>query len=705
MNQTEQTSQTIKLILNARSVAIVGASGEPHKFGYMTLNSIIQGGYEGKIYPVNPKGGEIFGLKVYESLKRVPDPLDLVVVIVPAELVPGVLTEAGQKGVPGAMILSAGFREAGRTDLEAEISSISKEYGLRLMGPNIQGINYLSNKLCAMFFPVITTPGPLAIISQSGTITAALSEWAEGEGLGISAAVNLGNQVDLCESDYLEFFASDDSTKAIALYLEGVKNGRRFLDALKRTVAKKPVAILKSGRTVSGQRSVASHTGSLAAGNEVFNGACRQLGIINVEDLESLYDSAKALALIKSPRGKRLLTISTSGGACTLAVDEAETLGLEIPSLSEEFVFKLKQLKLSPLASLSNPIDLASISVDHFRQVLELADQFDMADIILLNFGDPVPGVPAVLHDFKNQIKASLVVSYMGGGEEEKSARIELQRNGIPVFPTPERAVQGIFAVTRAAGFPEGRFARISLADKVPNGNKPAQWSGHRGYDPNGTNGRFIPESEAIKILEPYRIVYPDHGLARGPEEAVALADRLSYPVVLKVVSPDVVHKTDVGGVVTGLKDSEQVRGGYEQIKESVLKTIPEAKWEGALVCKEIPAGMDLIIGALEDPVFGKTIMFGLGGIFTEVLRDVSFRLIPLTRKDAIEMVAEIKGSSLLLGFRGQPAYNLEPLYDLLLSISRMLTDQPEIKELDLNPVRIFREGVVALDVRLIKNI
>jgi acyl-CoA synthetase (NDP forming) len=285
MNEIEETVQVLKKIFNARSVALVGASSDSSKYGYMTLNSILGGGYEGQIYPVNPKGGKILGLEVYPSLSEVPGEPELLVVLVPATFVPGVLREAAQKGIKNAIILSGGFREAGRPDLEAEIAAISREYGLRFVGPNIQGINYLPNKLCAMFFPVITTKGPLAIVSQSGTITAALSEWAADEKLGISAAVNLGNQVDLCESDYLDFFASDEKTKVVAMYTEGLKDGRRFLETIRRVALQKPIAILKSGRTVAGQRSAASHTGSLAGSHDVFRAACRQFGAVNAADL------------------------------------------------------------------------------------------------------------------------------------------------------------------------------------------------------------------------------------------------------------------------------------------------------------------------------------------------------------------------------------------------------------------------------------
>ena len=457
MTDVEETVAAIGKTFNAQSVALVGASSDPNKFGYMTLDSIISGGYEGRIYPINPKGGEVLGQSVYRSLAELPEPPDVVVVVIPAQAVPGVLREAGEMGVSAAIILSGGFREAGRTDLEEEIMSISRQYGLRLMGPNIQGINYLPNRLCAVFFPVITTRGPLAVISQSGSVTTALAEWAAEEGLGISAAVNLGNQTDLCESDYVEFFATNEHTQVITMYLEGVRNGRRFLDTIKRVTTQKPVVVLKSGQTEAGQRSAASHTGSLAGSHEVFNAACRQSGAFPTRDLETLYDCAKALGTMREPKGDRVLAISTSGGMGTLAVDEAEIQGLVVPPLSKGLVEGLKGLDLSPLATLSNPLDLAWIGAQDFREAALLADQADAADVLLLTFGDPVVGAAEVVKELSATIKASLAVSYLGGGEEEKRGRCEMQEAGIPVFPSPERAVRGVAAAVWVARYHQRR--------------------------------------------------------------------------------------------------------------------------------------------------------------------------------------------------------------------------------------------------------
>jgi len=694
MMKVLETVQGIYRIFNARSVAVVGASGDPSKFGYMTLDSIIRGGFEGQIYPVNPKGGELLGLKVHPSLTEVPGQIDLVVVIVPAKFVPSVLREAGEMGVSSALILSGGFREAGRADLEEEISSISKNCGMRFAGPNVQGINYLPNKLCAMFYPVISTKGPLAIISQSGTVTAALSEWAADEGLGISAAVNLGNQTNLCESDYIDFFATDKNTKVIAMYLEGVKEGRHFLRTIERVASQKPIAILKGGRTAAGQKSAASHTGSMAGSYDVFNAACRQFGAFGPSDLETLYDGAKALATMRPPKGNRVLIISTSGGAGTLGADEAEVQGLEVPPLSEELVEELKRLDLSPLATLSNPLDLVSIDAEHFRQIVLVADQFDVADVFLLNFGDPVVGAIEVTKYIAATLKGGLAVSYQGGGEEEKLGRVKMQEAGIPVFPTPERAMRGIAAAARYARYRETRKDRSARPSVAYKKEQPLPDKVYR----------FVPEHAAVEYLRQYNIPYPEHQLAHTPEEAMEIADGLGYPVVLKIVSPDVLHKSDAGGVALGLETSAEVNNAFKRIIDRIQTVEPAASVEGLLVCRQAPKGLEVIVGVLEDPVFGATIMFGMGGIFTEVLRDVSFRVAPLDRYDAEEMIREIRGYALLTGVRGHPGYDIEALIELMLAVSQLVIDRPDIKELDLNPVRLFEKGLIILDVRIMEK-
>ena len=340
--KSSSKTRAISAMMKARSVALVGASDDPRKYGYMTLKTLIDGGFDGHIWPVNPKGGEILNTKVYPSLNDIPEPIDLVVVLVPAKFVPGVLEQAGELGVPAVIVTSSGFSEMGNPEGEAEILEIAARYNMHLAGPNIMGVSYLPNKMCAHFFPDLHNPGPIAIISQSGSLTNGITEWLEFDGMGICATANLGNQADLCESDFLDYFAADPNVRAVTMYLEGVKNGPDFLKALARCTAVKPVSIVKSGRSEAGRKSAESHTGSLAGSYDVFRAACRQHGASVSEGLSELYDNARALATMPVLKGDRVLVISTSGGMGTLAVDEAESIGLTLSELPEEMVRELK---------------------------------------------------------------------------------------------------------------------------------------------------------------------------------------------------------------------------------------------------------------------------------------------------------------------------------------------------------------------------
>lgn len=695
MSRTEDKVRIIEKMFNARTIAVVGASNDPRKFGYMTLDSIIRGGYEGKIYPVNPKSENIQGLETYPSLRDIPERVEMIVVLVPAKFVPNILREASDIGVVGAVVCSGGFREAGRSDLEEELRSISKETGIGLIGPNVAGVNYLPNKMCAMFFPVLTTRGPIAIVSQSGTVTNALSEWAVDDNLGISAAINLGNQIDLCESDFLDFLASDKNTRTIAMYLEGVADGRRFIRSLERAVSQKPVAILKGGRTEVGKKSAYSHTGSLAADQEVFSGACRQCGAFVADTLEALYDCAKALATMRPINGNRIFSISSSGGAGTLAADVAGAYNLSFPELPEALKKKLENLELSHLASFANPFDTgADLDAEHFKEVALLVDQSDMADVIFMNFGDPVVGATEMVRDLDTMIKSSLAIGYFAGGKEEKIGRKKMHEAGFSVFPSPERAMRAIGVAAQDARFRKNRKQsdyKISFSGLPMNSRKVRRQV-------------FLTEPQSIDYLKKYRIPYPMHGLAHSIEEAVKIADNLGYPVVLKVVSPQIPHKTDIGGVSLGVVNPEDVAKEYVRIVNLASQALPEAYLDGVLVCQQVPAGLELIVGALEDPLFGPVVMFGLGGVYAELIRDVTFRIAPLERAVAEEMVQEIKGYPILMSTRGGPAYNIEKLIDLLCSVSRVVIERPEIKELDLNPVRLYDNQLIVLDVGILKR-
>jgi acyl-CoA synthetase (NDP forming) len=446
-------TETLARMLKARSVAIVGASDDPRKLGYATLATLVSGGYDGKVYPVNPKAGTVQGLPAFSSLSAIPAQIDLAVIIVPAVAVAGVVREAATKGASGTIIHSGGFRESGNIALEVGLVRAARDAGLRFLGPNIQGAIYTPNRLSAVFWPSVKRLGSIGVVSQSGTVTGALCDRSNDDGLGLSAAINLGNQADLCESDVIEFLATDEHTRAIAIYMEGARDGRRFLETAARAAQQKPIVILKTGRTAGGAAATASHTGSLAGRDEVFSAACRQYGLVRVDDVDSLYDSAKALAMLPSPADNRVLIVTSSGGSGALAVDEAERHGLSVPRLTPDLVDQLRQINLPPFASFANPVDLAMVAAEPFKDVALKAKSFNAADIFLFIFGDPTPGSAVVVQEVAARLHAPIAVCCYGGGGVEKEETAKMHAAGIPVFPTPERAIRGIAATVRYAQF------------------------------------------------------------------------------------------------------------------------------------------------------------------------------------------------------------------------------------------------------------
>lgn len=433
-------------MLRARRVAVVGASQDTTKFSGVLVPSIISGGYTGEVIPVNRKADVVAGLKAYPSVSDIPGTLDLVVIAVPAAYVPGILHEAADKGAAGAIVISAGGRESGKPEFDREILQIAQERGLRFFGPNIQGVAYGPNRLSAVFWPIVTEHGPVAVVGQSGTVIAAMTDWAQDDGLGVSASISLGNQADICESDVLRLMDEDEQTRSIALYLEGVDDGPRFVSAVRDVAMSTPLVVLKCGRSERGRAAVASHTGSLAGSDKVFGGVCRQFGVVRAEDSESLYDAAKILACMPLPAGRRVLVISSSGGSCALAADAGEAAGLVLPDLPDNYVAGLRELELAEWGSFANPLDLASLSIEHFRVAARMADAADLADVILLMFGDPIAGAAELAVGLAAESRACICAAYYGGGAVEQTERREMQRGGVAVFPSPERAMRAIGA-------------------------------------------------------------------------------------------------------------------------------------------------------------------------------------------------------------------------------------------------------------------
>ena len=445
-------------VLYPRSVAVIGASANPAKTGHVILRNIIDAGYKGDIYPINPKGGEILGLKVYRSVLEVPGEIDLAVVVVPARVVPSVMEEIGRKGIPGAVIISGGFGEAGEEGarLEEEVGRIARQYNVRVIGPNCQGVNNTNIGLCASW-PLIKENGPMTIVSQSGTVGAAFEGWAAEEGYGISFFVGLGNRLDVDETDLLSFFVREEKTKVVAMYIEGVKRGPEFRRVLEENGGRKPIVILKSGRSPSGARAVQSHTRSLAGRDEVFTGLFRQYGVVRAETVEELYDFSKALAFVRPPSGPRVMIVSSSGGSAIISVDMVEGLGMELAQLPEWAKEELRA-RIPPYCIVSNPLDLTGdADAERYDRVLDVLKDVEGIDTIVTIFGDPIPGAAEVLEKYMDSGKTVIAV-YIGGGEVQAEEVRKMGKRGIPVFPTPERAIKALKVVMDRASWLKRRY-------------------------------------------------------------------------------------------------------------------------------------------------------------------------------------------------------------------------------------------------------
>ncbi len=437
---------TLHDVFNARSVAVVGASASPDKTGHTILRNIIDGGYAGSIYPVNPKAETILGLKCYPTLTAIPGSLDLVVIVVPAKFVPDLIDEGGRKGVKAAVVISGGFGEIGNVDLENQLKAAAARHGVRVIGPNCQGFNYTPNKLCATW-PLVKSGGSIAVISQSGTVAAAMAMWAAQEDLGVSGVVALGNKCDVSELDLVEYFADDPNTRSIALYIEGIRDGQAFMKLMRSVGGRKPVVILKPGRTEKGKKAVASHTHSIAGSDEVFQGVCRQLRLARASDVTELYDFTKAFGSLQRPGGPKMLVVTSSGGSGILATDTAEQCGIDVAALDDRTKEELKKV-LPGNCVIGNPLDLTGdADAARYRTAVETAARTSGADFFFLIFGDPIPGAAEIVQGLRATIPQEIVVCYLGGGETEAIEVRKMHRGGIPVFPTPERGVKAVGAL------------------------------------------------------------------------------------------------------------------------------------------------------------------------------------------------------------------------------------------------------------------
>jgi acetyl coenzyme A synthetase (ADP forming)-like protein len=686
---------------NPRSIAVVGASADARKVGHAVLNNLRRFKFKGNLYPINPSGGEILGLKAYSKISDIGRGVDLAIIIIPARFVPDSLRECVASGIKSVIVLSAGFKEAGKdgTLLEEEIKKIGKEQRMRILGPNCLGLINTANDMNATFAADMLPKGKIGFFSQSGAMGIAIMDWAIGNDVGFSKFISLGNKVDLSEIDFIEYFMGDPDTSLILGYLEDVVDGRRFMDIAQKATKIKPIVLLKSGGTEAGARAASSHTGALAGSDTAFDAAFKQTGIMRAQGVQDLFDTALAFAEGKIPVGKGLLVITNAGGPGIIAADTAEQLGVDLPHMTRESIETMAR-KLPPNATVFNPVDvIGDATSERYAAVLEQAAKDPNVDGILViltpqAMTDIEKTADVVIATARSTDKP-VITSFMGE-KRVRSAIDKLKNASVPNFSYPELAVKA--------------FKRLSDQWSWKNYKPEELITSWYNFDAAAETiasilkrGSYqVGEEEAMDILTYYGFQFPKRALARTSREAVQHASRIGFPVVMKISSPDILHKTDVGGVRVNIKTPKEAEEAFTEITTNARRTMRDAFLKGVMIYEMVKGGKEVILGVTFDRTFGHMIMFGLGGIYVEVLKDVSFRIIPVARKDALAMVNEIRTVGLLRGARGERPTDIDAIASNIVNLSCLITDFPEIQELDINPLMVMEKGAVALDARII---
>jgi acetyl coenzyme A synthetase (ADP forming)-like protein len=686
-----------------QSVAIVGASRDPEKLGYAVLANLKDGGYTGDLYPVNPKAEEILGLRAYPSVLEIPDAVDLAVIVIPYKFVPAVLEQCGQKDIAAVVVISAGFREAGREGLEREreLIEIADKYDMRLIGPNCLGVIDTGTPLNASFAAGMPPGGPIAFMSQSGALGTAVLDIAMAGRIGFSKFVSLGNKADVSEIDLLEAWGADPDSRVILIYVEGVPDGQKFIQVARKVTRHKPVVAIKSGVTASGSRAVSSHTGSLAGSEAAYKAAFRQAGVIRATSMERIFDYARAFAYQPLMKGDRIGIVTNAGGPGILATDALEHAGLEIPRLSRETTAALSDY-LPGAASAANPVDvLGDALADRYeyavRHVLDDPNVDGLIVIVTPQAMTEIEETARAVGRMAQQADKPVLACFMGEARIDAGVDV-LWQHSVPNYPFPERAAAALAAMSeyrreRDRPLPEAEPC-VSCPPRV-----------RELFDQVRAEGRVsIGDAEAWTVLESYGFTVPQSRLAKNPDEAIEIAEEIGYPVVMKIASPDILHKTDVGGVRLNLRSPDDVRDSFDLMVYRAGRYVPDAQIWGCQVQQMVSGGREILLGMSRDPQFGPLVAFGLGGIYVEALKDVAFRVAPFSRQEADEMIREIRSYPLLEGVRGEQPADHEAMVDALLRVSQLVTDFPEIVELDINPLMVFEEGrgAMAIDMRLV---
>jgi acetate---CoA ligase (ADP-forming) len=698
----DQDIRTLDPILRPRSIAVIGASRRAGTIGYQIVANLLRHGYEGVVYPVNPKAGSIHAVPAYASVADIPGEVDLAMVVVPKEHVLDVVDQCGAKGIKGLVVISAGFREVGGAGAERERELVDRvrRYGMRLVGPNCMGVMSTAPelKMNATFAPSMPPAGPVSLMSQSGAMGVTILDYASEYGIGINDFVSVGNKPDVSGNDLVQYWADDERTRVILMYLENFGNPRTFTRLARKITKQKPIIVVKAGRSGAGARAASSHTGALAGLDVATDALLAQCGVIRVDTVEELFDMAMAFGTLPVPAGNRVAIVTNAGGPGIIIADACEGRGLEVVPLSEETQASLREV-LAAEASVRNPVDMiASATPETYRLVLDRVLRDENVDAAIAAFVPPL-GVrqedvaQAIVTAKRGHEKPVLAV--LMGREGLPAGRAQLKEAGVPGYIFPESAAKALAAMYRHRQWlerPEGSIREFDVdRDTV---QRVVREACGRGTD-------HLAGPEALAVFRAYGIPVLESRVVNTADEAAAAAEELGLPVVLKVESADVVHKSDVGGVVVNLGTADEVRAEFDAMMARVRAKLPDARLDGALIQPFVRGGRETIIGGTTDPTFGPLLMFGLGGIYVEAMQDVSFRVSPVSDEDAREMVRAIRGYRVLEGFRGEPPVDQATLIEMIQRVSQLMMENPEIEELDINPFLIKEHGGVALDARI----
>ena len=691
-------------LLRPKSIAVVGASNKEGKIGYTVVKNLLDSHYQGPIYPINPSEAEILGLRAYPSVAAVPEAIDAAVIIVPAKLVPAVTEECGKKGVKGLIIIASGFSEVGRQDLEQQVVDTAHAYGMRVLGPNIVGILSNTDACNASFAPFLPLPGKAALVSQSGALLIAMDASTYTRRVGFDKLVSISNMSDVNFADMVEWLDQDESTACICLYIEGLRNGRRFINAALN--ASKPIIALKSGVSAHGAAAAASHTGSLAGSGKIYDTAFQQGGVVRAADLNNLFDRTLALSLQPPMQGENMLIITNGGGVGVLATDAAERYGVPLRFAPDDVQTELKK-HMPEFGSAKNPVDLTGMAgKDWYYASVRYAFAHPWVDGLAVLYCETAMTDPLeIAGGIKQAIDDSgvtgkpVAVSFVGG-EQSAAARKWLVENGIPAYDAPDVAINALAALREYARSRELAATPFHRYENVDEAAARAIIANAREH-----HNHSLTEIESKKIFRAYGMPVAITELAKTEDEAVALAEQIGYPVVMKIMSHDILHKSDAGGVKVNIKTADGVREAFRTIIANAQAYKADAVIEGVAVQEMAPWGTEVIVGSVNDPTFGPTVMFGLGGIFVEILKDVTFRVAPVSAEQSYQMLEEIKAGAILAGARGEAPRDRKALSEVLSRYSQMITDlEDEIAESDANPVLVYDEGqgVKVVDARII---